>query len=130
MADVDFEKRVRQYVQLRDRIKQIDDEHKEKTAKWREHLKMLNNLLLKHLNDVNTDSASVKGVGTVYRSTRQSAVLEDPQAFMDFVIENSHWDLLDRKANVTAVQDFINEHGVSPPGARLNRDMVAGVRRG
>jgi hypothetical protein len=49
---------------------------------------------------------------------------------LDFVIETQDWDLLDRKANVTAVQDYMQKTGELPPGVKLNRDMVAGVRRG
>jgi hypothetical protein len=127
---VDFDKRVGQYVALREKIREMDEEHKERTAKPRELLKTLNNLFLKHLNDIKADNVSVKGVGTVYRTVRASTPLEDPQAFLDFVIETQDWDLLDRKANVTAVQDYMQKTGELPPGVKLNRDMVAGVRRG
>lgn len=33
---VDFERRVNQYVQMRDKIKELDDAHKEKMAPFRE----------------------------------------------------------------------------------------------
>jgi len=37
--------------------------------------------------------------------------------------------LLDRKANVTAVVDFIEENNAPPPGVNLNQVYVVGVRR-
>ncbi|KRQ07508.1 hypothetical protein [Bradyrhizobium manausense] len=74
-------------------------------------------------NSVATDA------GTVYRSEKKSASLADAQAFMDYVIQNNAWDLIDRKANVTAVEDFINQHNAPPPGVNWSSTFVAGVRR-
>ena len=48
---------------------------------------------------------------------------------MDFVIANAAWDLLDRKANVTAVEEFIKSKAAPPPGVNYSSTFVAGVRR-
>ena len=48
---------------------------------------------------------------------------------MEFVIENEAWDLLDRKANVTNVEEFINKENCAPPGVNFSRRYVAGVQR-
>ena len=126
---LDISKRVDQYVRLRDEIKKLDDAHKEKMKPYREALEKLNNLLLTHLNEIGGESVK-SASGTVYRTERKSASLSDPDAFMRFVIANEAWDLLDRKANVTAVVDFIDENDTQPPGVSLNRSYVVGVRRG
>ena len=67
--------------------------------------------------------------GTVYASTRYTASLADPQAFMDYVIKHTAFDLLDRKANATAVRDFVENHNALPPGVNLNAIRTVGVRR-
>lgn len=125
---VDISTRVAQYVQLRDIIREKEKKHKEELCKYKEALDGLNSLLLNHLNtiggkSVNTDS------GTVYRTEKKSAPLADPAAFMDYVIKNAAFDLLDRKANVTAVAAYIQENGTQPPGVNFSSKYVVGVRR-
>jgi hypothetical protein len=126
--NLDISKRVDQYVRLRDEIKRLDDEHKTKMKPYRDALEKLNSLLLTHLNDIGGDSVK-SAAGTVYRTERKTASLADPDIFMRFVIDNEAWDLLDRKANVTAVVDYIEENNAEPPGVNLNRTYIVGVRR-
>lgn len=125
---LDISKRVDQYVALRDKIKKLDDEHKEKMKPYREVLEKLNGVLLEHLNQIGGDSVRTEA-GTVYRTAKKSASLADADAFMRFVIGNEAWDLLDRKANVTAVADFIEENNAAPPGVNFSTAFVVGVRR-
>lgn len=125
---IDIEQRVRQYVELRDRIKEKDDAHKKAMAPYRDTLEKLGALLLDHLNTIGGESVRSAG-GTVYKSTKKSASLEDGDAFMKYVIRAEAWELLDRKANVTAVEDFAKENGVLPPGVRFTQTNVVGVRR-
>ena len=125
---LDINKRVAQYVRLRDEIKRLDDEHKAKMKPYRDMLEQLNGVLLSHLNDIHGDSVKADA-GTVYRTPKKSATLADPDAFMRFVIGNEAWDLLDRKANVTAVADFIDENNEPPPGVIFSTAYVVGVRR-
>jgi hypothetical protein len=126
--NLDISKRVDQYVRLRDEIKRLDEEHKTKMKPYRDALEKLNSLLLTHLNDIGGDSVK-SAAGTVYRTERKTASLADPDIFMRFVIDNEAWDLLDRKANVTAVVDYIEENNAEPPGVNLNRTYIVGVRR-
>ena len=41
---------------------------------------------------------------------QRAASIRDATAFQNYVIENRAWDMLDWKANVTAVGDFITEN--------------------
>lgn len=125
---ISIETRIDQYVKLRDLIKEQDDAHKKKMEPYRTALEQLNNVLLNHLNTVGVDSAKT-GAGTVYKTVKRSASLEDADAFMRHVIGGEHWELLERKANVTAVQAFVDENGVLPPGVKWTSTQVVGVRR-
>jgi hypothetical protein len=127
-AQPNIDARVEQYVRLRDTIKQMDDAHKAKMEKFREALEQLNSLLLNHLQMINIDSAKTSA-GTVYRTERATASIEDGDAFMRFVIGDQAFEMLDRKANVTAVQDYAKEHGVLPPGVKLTTVQKVNVRR-
>lgn len=128
MSDVDIQKRVDQFVQLRDLIRQRDDAHKKDMSPLRETLEKLNAVLLNYLNDLNMNSASTSA-GTVYRTEKKSASIADAEAFMKHIITNGAFDLLDRKANVTAVTDYIETNGTPPPGVNYSKTYVVGVRR-
>lgn len=126
MADINT--RVEQYVKLRDKIKAIEAEQKKTLKPFKDTLEQLNSVLLAHLNSMAANSASTDN-GTVYRTEKKAASLADAKAFMDYVIANQAWDLIDRKANVTAVEEHINVHGVTPPGVNWGSTFVVGVRR-
>lgn len=128
MAKPNFETRVAQYVQLRAMIKAEDDAHKERMKEKRETLEELNNLLLQHLDGVKADSVKTKA-GTVYRTIKRSASTADFAAFWNFVVKGELWDLVDRKPNVTAVSEYLDEHKTLPPGVNLNSTYVVGVRK-
>ena len=125
-----IEHRVEQYVKLRDTIRELDDAHKTKMAPFREMLERLNGVLLDHLNQVGVDSART-GAGTVYRTEKKSASLADKTAFLTWIQVSGEWDMLDYKANPTAVQAFMDENnGALPPGVNWSNTFVVGVRRG
>jgi hypothetical protein len=126
MADIAT--RVAQYVKLRDLIKEKNDAHKLAMKTHNETLEQLNSVLLSHLNNVGANSASTDN-GTVYRTEKKSASLADGKLFMDYVIAQGAWDLLDRKANVTAVEEFIKGNNAPPPGVNFSSTYVVGVRR-
>lgn len=125
---IDVEKRIGQYVSLRDKIKALEDTHKKNLAPYKEMLDQLGNVVLKHLQDTNAESVKT-GEGTAYISERTAVSLQDAEAFMAYVITNSAWDLMDRKANPTAVEEFIKKNGGLPPGAKFTKMVKIGVRR-
>lgn len=122
------EKRIEQYVQVRDAIKAANDKFAEQMAPMLETQNLLTAWLTAKLEQVGAESVKTKA-GTVYSSTRYSASLADPAVFMDYVKAHDKFDLLDRKANATAVRDFVAETGSLPPGVNLNAIRTVGVRR-
>ena len=125
---VEFSTRVAQYVKMRDLIKIKEKEFKDGITKYKDALDKLNSILLNHLNEVGANSVNTDA-GTVYRTEKKSASLADSKAFMDYVITNGAYDLLDRKANVTAVAEFIKENNTLPPGVNFSSAYIVGVRR-
>lgn len=119
---------VNQYIRLRDKLKEAEDAHKEKTKNARAYLELLNGKLLERLNDVGGDSVKTPH-GTVYRTTRRSASIADGDTFRQYVIEQEQFDLVDWRANANAVDDFIKENGVQPPGVNFSQAFTVGVRR-
>jgi hypothetical protein len=126
---MDFEKRVDQYVRLRDIIKAKEEDHKKQLAPMKDMLQQLNNLLLGMLQQTKQDSANT-AFGTVYRKTKKSATIADAALFRRHVIGGEHYDLIDWRANVTAVAEWIDENHEPPPGVNYSTSVDVGVRRG
>lgn len=127
-ANLNFDKRVAQYVKLRDHIKARKDAHKAELAPFNELLEQLNGVMLGHLQNVSADSVSTAS-GTVYKCEKKSASIADMSAFWTHVITSGDWDLVDRKANVTAVEAYIEKNGAPVPGVNYSSRFEAGVRR-
>jgi hypothetical protein len=123
---MNFSQRIDQYIKLRAKKKELQDAHKAEIAKYNDALEKLEGLLLTWLDQTGQDNAKTSA-GTVYKKERKSASLDDPALFLGFVIDNQAWDLMDRKANVTAVADYLDEHGETPPGVKLTREIEVGV---
>jgi hypothetical protein len=122
------EKRIKQYIKVRDTIKAADEEHAKKMQPLKDLQDVLTGWMQRFLEHSGADSIKTSE-GTCYSTTRYSASLADPQAFMQYVITNNQFDLLDRKANVTACRDYVKDHGVLPPGVNMSSISTVGVRR-
>lgn len=122
------DKRIEQYITIRDKLKAMDAEHEERKKPLVELQNLLTGWMQNFLEQAGADNVKTAH-GTCYSTTRYTASLADPQAFMDFVITNQAYDLLDRKANVTAVRDHVEASGGLPPGVNLSAIKTIGVRR-
>jgi len=124
----DVEKWVQQFIGLRDMRKALKEEYEKKDKELRVLMDDRAGRLQAFLDKSGVESAKT-AQGTVYATTRYTASLADPQAFMDFVIQRERWDLLDRKANATAVRDYVQKESALPPGCNLSALTTVGVRR-
>ena len=123
-----IEQRIAEYIECRDAIKLAKDEFEKSIAPLVELQNILTGRLQRFLETAGATSIKSK-FGTCYSSTKYTASLADPKAFMDYVISTNQFDLLDRKANVTAVKDHVTEKGALPPGVNLSAIETVGVRR-
>lgn len=119
---------VDQYVRLRDTLKKADDAHKKKLQAARDYLEMLNAYLLLQLSLIGGEGVKTKA-GTVYRTERKTASISDGKVFQEYVIGQAQFDLIDWKANSSAVADHITQKGTLPPGVTYNVTHLVGVRR-
>jgi len=125
MADQnqDISVRVAQYRQIRDKIAEI----KEELSKPKAALEQLGGILDAFLIRTGQESAKTSA-GTFFRSTRFTAAVKDPQAFMDHVIHSNNWDLIGRHANPTAVKGYVEQNKGPVPGVELNAIATLNVR--
>jgi hypothetical protein len=121
-------KRVAQYRLIDAKIKELNEAHEKSLEPLANIKNLLQGFFEKFLTDTGQQTAVTPG-GTIHWNHRVTASLEDPQAFMDWVIANKRFDMLDRRANATAVKDFAEREHSLPPGAKLNSIRTVGVRK-
>jgi hypothetical protein len=129
MADEDtnVEKWTQQYVALRDVLRKFDDRVGAERKGITDLMTALEGRIQSFLTAHKLENLKTKA-GTCYISTRYSASVQDGEAFMDFV-RSGHWDLIERRANATAVKDYVQEHNNLPAGVNLTAIQSVGVRR-
>lgn len=124
----DFLLRVKQFVQLRDKIKEIKKRHEEELKPYNEGKDALEAYVLQWLQALNLEHAATEA-GTAYLSTRVSATVKDMSEFWGYVLTNQLFDLIDKRANAPAVTEHIKQHGAPPPGVNYSTLLTLGVRR-
>jgi hypothetical protein len=127
-VQVKVEQRVAEYINCRDALKKRKDEYEESIEALVDLQNRLTGWLQSFMEKAGADNIKTSR-GTCYHSTKYTASLADSDIFMKFVIETQNFDLLDRKANVTAVKAYVAETGNLPPGANLSSIKTVGVRR-
>ncbi|WP_440264809.1 hypothetical protein [Duodenibacillus massiliensis] len=116
------------YIQVRDQKAELKAKQAEEMKRFDEALDKLEGMALAALQQAGAESLRTPA-GTVYQSTRTSATVADKSAFMDYVKDNGAYDLLDVRANKTAVEDFLSQHQDTPPGVVIRREVTVGFRR-
>lgn len=128
LKDERLDKWVQQFLWARGAKKALEDAHEEKMKELNSIMEQLKGRLQSFLDTHGLDNAKTK-FGTVHNTTRWTASLADPKAFMDFVINTGKFELLDRKANAAAVKDYVGETSQLPPGCNLTSLKSVGVRK-
>ena len=123
-----LDKMTERVIKLRDAIKDADKQHKEKMAPFREKLEEMENKLLAELTKLNVNKFG-GAHGTVFKSSKNSATIADGSVFREYVINNELWDLVDWRANATAVAEHITVNHVPPPGVNFATVVTVNVRR-
>lgn len=84
---------------------------------------------LRRFNERGIDNVSAREVGTAYKSTRASATVGDWDSLLGHVQENEAWELLERRVNKTAVEQFKAVNDDLPPGVNWAESQVVNFRR-
>lgn len=116
------------YIDLRDRRAKRKAAFENEDADDKGKQEKIEGMLLQRFAAEGIDSVK-SPAGTAYTSTRTSATVADGQVFFDFCRENDMWDLVDKRANKTAVAAYRNENDDIPPGINWSECLVVNVRR-
>ena len=120
---------IEEYISLRDQLKVANDtfagfveEH------YGKRMKELELALLDTLNKMGVDSLASSN-GTAYKKLSTSVTIADARDFRRHVIGAEEWDLLDWRANKTAVNDRVEQGDPLPPGLNRSTFYSVGIRR-
>ncbi len=127
MSDTPIDKRVAQLLQIRAKRKALKEEAAKKDLPFAEIERLVSDTIMEQIKALGVDSAKTSE-GTVFLSSKRTAALADADAFMKFVISTQQFELLDRKANTTAVTDYLKEHDELPPGVNYSVFQTLNVR--
>ncbi len=123
----DMAKRTRQYIEIRDALKRIEEKYDAEKRPLLEIQERLSGIISDCMNANNLENLKTEA-GTCYTSSRSSASVQDGSMFIEF-IKQGNWDMIERRANATAVKDYVKQHNQLPPGVNLTTIQTLGVRR-
>jgi len=127
MSDIKLDELVQKYKRLRDIKALYDKENKEKTAKVKEAMQKIENIILQHF-EATGQSSSKTLYGTPYISLRESYSVGDREAYMDWVRDNGAWEFLESRVSKSAVDAYKEDTGELPPGINYSAERKINVR--
>lgn len=117
------------FIGLRDRRATRKAAYDDDDASDKEKQNKIEVEFLRRFQDRGIDNVSARDVGTAYKSTRSSATVADWEVVLDYVQNNEAWELLERRVNKTAVEQYKGAEGDLPPGVNWSETQVVNFRR-
>jgi hypothetical protein len=115
---LDVDKLVSQFVVLRDRKRELVQQHEEQLKPYNKLLDEIGNKLLEYMQSIGVDNLSAPS-GSAHQITKRSATIRDGAAFRPSLPTGSY-DLVDWKANAVAVFDYTKDNEVPAPGVNAS----------
>lgn len=117
------------YIQLRDIKADIANKAKAKIEKVDAQMDKIEGLLLAQFTSLGIDSVKTEK-GTAFVTTKTGAKVADWDAALQFIVENEHWSMLERRVSKDFVAQYRQESGGDlPPGIDWFEERAVNVRR-
>lgn len=123
---MDVGKRIGELRQLRAKMKEISDRHKEELAPYVEAEALYEGKLLDYLNQSNQQNAKTLN-GTAYKYEKISYRVEDPDAFKRHVIGAEDWEAINWAVNKSRADDEFAKTKQLLPGTTRTVLVTLGV---
>lgn len=123
-----MDKIVERYVALRDKKAEMDAAHKANVADVVAAMDRLENAILESLNNQGVESVRT-AFGTAMKIKSTSATVADWDMLLGYIQSNERWDMLEKRVNKTAVDQFRAANDDLPPGVNYKEAITIGVRR-
>lgn len=119
---------VDKYIKFRDIKAKLKAKHSNELEPVETALKTIEATLLSKFAEIGTESVRTTA-GTAFKSTRTSATVVDWDQVLDYVKANGAWELLERRVNKSAVEEFREANDDLPPGVNMRSEITINVRR-
>jgi hypothetical protein len=126
-APFDFDAKITAYLEKRRALAEIEHRVKARTKPIKDEMALLEAEIT-----AAAEAAGLKNIpgkhGTAYWTVHNSCTAANPSAFMDYVVANSAWDLVERRPSMKAVLSHITANGEPPPGVNFRSYRAFNVR--
>lgn len=119
---------IQKYIEIRDEIDRLENECKAKIEPLKTILSAMETWFQDQFNQRGVESTKTK-FGTAFTQTKTQVSVDNMDYFVKFVDENKAWNFLNKVVNKTAVEEYIQQHNVPPPGVKTVTMRVVQVRR-
>lgn len=127
---VDTKRIVSAYLKIRDAKTALTRKFEEEKADLDNKLELLEQRLLRFLNENKMDSAKA-GPATFYKQMEITPAGSDWDRFYKWVVKNDAFEALERRIKKTFIKEYMEANdGAIPPGVTVHREFVVRVRRG
>jgi len=117
------------YIRLRDRRALRKKAFESDDEPDKGHMDKIETVMLKRLHESGLTSFSCKGVGTAYMTTLTSVTAADGEMFVTFCVDNGLMHLVERRPAKKAIEDYVAETQIVPPGLNINRKISVNIKR-
>lgn len=138
MTEYTDDELVARYIQLRDAVKKLADQHAEILKPYAEGMKAIENIMLARLIERKADNTSTPH-GTAFRERTMSVQCEDKDAFLNWCFDKfDAWgkDMLTANVGkdtlrlyIDKTKDEANPQGQLPPGVKVTYGTVVRFRK-
>lgn len=119
---------IERYVKLRDKKAQMKAAFDASTSDINTAMTRCEQVILEEINAQGVESVRTE-FGTAFKSVTTSVTAADGELFMQFCIANDRMDMLEKRPNKTAVEEYKAANDDLPPGINYRQAVSLNVRR-
>lgn len=123
-----IEEIVLKYRQLRDKKDEIKARHVLELKPFNDAMETLEVVVLDHLNKSGAESIRTAS-GTCYKTRRTSYKVDDPHGLIEYVKATGDFDVLERRASKSELDDRVEKGLALPPGISVSSDVTVNFRK-
>jgi guanylate kinase len=116
------------YVKLRDKKAVLKAAFDASVADITTAMTRCENVILEEINTQGVESVRT-AYGTAFKSVFTSVTTADGEMFLKFCVDNDRMDLLEKRPNKTAVEEYKSVNDDLPPGINYRQAVSLSVRR-
>ena len=119
---------IKKYIEIRDEIDRLNNKCEAEVKPLKEALSTMETWFQDQFNQRGVESSKTQH-GTPFTQTKTQVSVDNMDHFVRFVDENKAWNFLNKVVNKTAVEEYVTQHNVPPPGVKTVTMRVVQVRR-